>query len=78
MAARVALRRGAGLVIGVDLVPARLERARGGRHPAAAGPLGPARGEGFATHTMGLEEAPRADAMFQAREDGMIKTLLKP
>ncbi|WP_329112701.1 alcohol dehydrogenase catalytic domain-containing protein [Streptomyces sp. NBC_01353] len=34
--------------------------------------------EGFATHTMPLEEAPRAYAMFQAKEDGMIKTLLKP
>ncbi|MFJ6722973.1 MULTISPECIES: zinc-dependent alcohol dehydrogenase [unclassified Streptomyces] len=34
--------------------------------------------EGFATHTMALEEAPRAYAMFQDKEDGMIKTLLKP
>ncbi|MEI5010969.1 alcohol dehydrogenase catalytic domain-containing protein [Streptomyces sp. PmtA] len=34
--------------------------------------------EGFATHTMPLEEAPRAYRMFQAKEDGMIKTLLKP
>ncbi|MFI8824770.1 alcohol dehydrogenase catalytic domain-containing protein [Streptomyces sp. NPDC053431] len=40
-----------------------------------ADPLGV---EGFATHTMPLEEAPRAYAMFQAKEDGMIKTLLKP
>jgi threonine dehydrogenase-like Zn-dependent dehydrogenase len=34
--------------------------------------------EGFATHVMPLEEAPRAYAMFQAKEDGMIKTLLRP
>ncbi|MFC9293697.1 zinc-dependent alcohol dehydrogenase [Streptomyces sp. NPDC057011] len=34
--------------------------------------------EGFATHTMPLEEAPRAYAMFLAKEDGMIKTLLRP
>ncbi|MFE5484425.1 zinc-dependent alcohol dehydrogenase [Streptomyces sp. NPDC056527] len=34
--------------------------------------------EGFATHTMPLEQAPRAYAMFQAKENGMIKTLLKP
>ncbi|MGW0389993.1 zinc-dependent alcohol dehydrogenase [Streptomyces sp. NPDC003042] len=34
--------------------------------------------EGFATHTMPLEEAPRAYAMFQSKEDGMIKTLLRP
>lgn len=34
--------------------------------------------EGFATHVMPLEEAPHAYAMFQAKEDGMIKTLLRP
>ncbi|MFG2640109.1 alcohol dehydrogenase catalytic domain-containing protein [Streptomyces sp. NPDC048370] len=34
--------------------------------------------EGFATHVMPLEEGPRAYAMFQAKEDGMIKTLLRP
>ncbi|MGC5341529.1 alcohol dehydrogenase catalytic domain-containing protein [Streptomyces sp. DT171] len=34
--------------------------------------------DGFATHTMPLEEGPKAYAMFQAKEDGMIKTLLKP
>ncbi|MET9319371.1 zinc-dependent alcohol dehydrogenase [Streptomyces sp. NPDC003038] len=41
----------------------------------ASDPLGV---EGFATHTMPLEDAPKAYAMFQAKEDGMIKTLLKP
>lgn len=30
--------------------------------------------EGFATHTM----APKAYAMFQAKDDGVIRTLLKP
>ncbi|MFJ4776689.1 alcohol dehydrogenase catalytic domain-containing protein [Streptomyces sp. NPDC088762] len=34
--------------------------------------------EGFATHVMPLEDAPRAYRMFQAKDDGMIKTLLKP
>ncbi|MFJ6698112.1 zinc-dependent alcohol dehydrogenase [Streptomyces sp. NPDC091272] len=32
----------------------------------------------FATHSMSLEEGPKAYEMFQAKEDGMIKTLLKP
>ncbi|MFD0068487.1 alcohol dehydrogenase catalytic domain-containing protein [Streptomyces sp. NPDC056690] len=32
----------------------------------------------FKTHAMPLEDAPKAYAMFQAKEDGMIKTLLKP
>ncbi|WP_329312548.1 glutathione-dependent formaldehyde dehydrogenase [Streptomyces sp. NBC_01278] len=34
--------------------------------------------EGFATHTMPLEDAPTAYAMFQAKDDGMIKALLRP
>ncbi|MCX5206220.1 glutathione-dependent formaldehyde dehydrogenase [Streptomyces sp. NBC_00237] len=34
--------------------------------------------EGFATHSMPLEEGPKAYEMFQAKDDGMIKTLLKP
>ncbi|GAA2609134.1 zinc-dependent alcohol dehydrogenase [Streptomyces axinellae] len=32
----------------------------------------------FATHTLSLEEAPDAYGTFQRKEDGMIKTLLKP
>ncbi|WP_336053357.1 zinc-dependent alcohol dehydrogenase [Streptomyces sp. CA2R101] len=32
----------------------------------------------FATHTLPLEEGPRAYAAFQAKEDGMIKTVLTP
>lgn len=32
----------------------------------------------FKTHDMPLEDAPKAYAMFQAKEDGMIKTLLHP
>ncbi|MFD0267264.1 alcohol dehydrogenase catalytic domain-containing protein [Streptomyces sp. NPDC127106] len=40
-----------------------------------ADPLGV---EGFATHTLPLEEAPDAYARFQAKEDGMIKALLVP
>ncbi|TQK42638.1 threonine dehydrogenase-like Zn-dependent dehydrogenase [Streptomyces sp. SLBN-118] len=34
--------------------------------------------EGFATHTMPLEDGPDAYEMFQHKTDGMIKTLLKP
>lgn len=34
--------------------------------------------DGFTTHTKPLAEAPEAYRMFQAKEDGMIKTLLKP
>jgi threonine dehydrogenase-like Zn-dependent dehydrogenase len=34
--------------------------------------------EGFATHHLPLEEAPDAYATFQKKEDGMIKTVLKP
>ena len=40
-----------------------------------ADPLGV---EGFATHTMPLEEGPQAYEMFQAKQDGMVKTLLRP
>ncbi|MEX2984191.1 zinc-dependent alcohol dehydrogenase [Streptomyces sp. C36] len=42
---------------------------------ADADPLGV---EGFATHILPLEEGPRAYQAFQAKEDGMIKTLLTP
>ncbi|MGW0465151.1 zinc-dependent alcohol dehydrogenase [Streptomyces sp. NPDC003027] len=34
--------------------------------------------EGFATHVLPLEEGPSAYATFQAKEDGMVKTLLRP
>ncbi|PKV82876.1 alcohol dehydrogenase catalytic domain-containing protein [Streptomyces sp. TLI_146] len=34
--------------------------------------------DSFKTHAMSLEQAPKAYAMFQAKEDGMVKTLLKP
>ncbi|MFI1105777.1 alcohol dehydrogenase catalytic domain-containing protein [Streptomyces melanogenes] len=34
--------------------------------------------DSFKTHAMPLEQAPKAYAMFQAKEDGMVKTLLKP
>lgn len=34
--------------------------------------------DGFATHHMSLEDAPEAYRMFQNKEDGMIKTLLRP
>ncbi|MBZ4323980.1 zinc-dependent alcohol dehydrogenase [Streptomyces huiliensis] len=40
-----------------------------------ADPLGV---EGFATHTLPLEQGPEAYRTFQAKEDGMVKTLLKP
>ncbi|MFG2373087.1 zinc-dependent alcohol dehydrogenase [Streptomyces sp. NPDC048504] len=34
--------------------------------------------DGFATHHLPLEEAPKAYAAFQAKRDGMVKTLLRP
>ncbi|MBL1089919.1 MULTISPECIES: zinc-dependent alcohol dehydrogenase [Streptomyces] len=34
--------------------------------------------EGFATHKLPLEDGPQAYKTFQAKEDGMIKTLLQP
>jgi threonine dehydrogenase-like Zn-dependent dehydrogenase len=34
--------------------------------------------EGFATHHLPLDAAPEAYATFQAKKDGMIKTLLQP
>ncbi|MGK5545949.1 zinc-dependent alcohol dehydrogenase [Streptomyces sp. URMC 127] len=34
--------------------------------------------EGFATHTLPLEEGPQAYKTFQAKEDGMVKVLLTP
>ncbi|MGE6736554.1 glutathione-dependent formaldehyde dehydrogenase, partial [Streptomyces sp. NPDC059900] len=40
-----------------------------------ADPLGV---DAFATHHMPLEDGPKAYQMFQDKEDGMIKTLLKP
>lgn len=40
-----------------------------------ADPLGV---QGFATHILPLEEGPKAYKAFQAKEDGMIKTLLTP
>jgi S-(hydroxymethyl)glutathione dehydrogenase/alcohol dehydrogenase len=39
-----------------------------------ADPLGV---EGFATHHLPLESAPEAYATFQAKEDGMVKTVLR-
>ena len=34
--------------------------------------------EGFATHRLPLDEAPRAYEMFQKKEDGAVKVLLEP
>ena len=34
--------------------------------------------DGFATHRLPLEDAPHAYAMFQAKDDGMVKTVLRP
>jgi threonine dehydrogenase-like Zn-dependent dehydrogenase len=38
----------------------------------------PLRVEGFATHTLPLDEAPRGYEMFQRKEDGAVKVLLQP
>jgi threonine dehydrogenase-like Zn-dependent dehydrogenase len=40
-----------------------------------ADPLGT---EGFATHRLPLDEAPRAYELFQAKEDGAIEIVLEP
>jgi hypothetical protein len=34
--------------------------------------------DGFKTHALPLEDGPKAYAMFQAKEDGMVKVLLTP
>jgi threonine dehydrogenase-like Zn-dependent dehydrogenase len=34
--------------------------------------------EGFATHTLPLEEAPQGYEMFQKKQDGAVKVLLRP
>jgi threonine dehydrogenase-like Zn-dependent dehydrogenase len=34
--------------------------------------------EGFATHTLPLDDAPRGYEMFQKKEDGAVKVLLRP
>jgi threonine dehydrogenase-like Zn-dependent dehydrogenase len=34
--------------------------------------------EGFATHRLPLDEAPRGYEMFQKKEDGAVKVLLEP
>jgi threonine dehydrogenase-like Zn-dependent dehydrogenase len=34
--------------------------------------------EGFATHTLALDDAPRGYEMFQKKEDGAVKVLLRP
>lgn len=34
--------------------------------------------EGFATHTLPLEQAPEAYEMFQKKQDGAIKVILRP
>jgi threonine dehydrogenase-like Zn-dependent dehydrogenase len=47
---------------------------RNGR-PTAADSLGT---ESFATHRLPLEEAPKAYEIFQRKQDGAIKVLLRP
>jgi threonine dehydrogenase-like Zn-dependent dehydrogenase len=34
--------------------------------------------DSFATHTLGLDEAPRAYEIFQKKQDGAVKIVLKP
>jgi threonine dehydrogenase-like Zn-dependent dehydrogenase len=34
--------------------------------------------EGFATHKLPLEDAPRAYEIFQKKQDGAVKILLQP
>ena len=53
-------------------------QALGRRHHAAADRRGPARRRDFATHQLPLDEAPHAYEMFQKKEDGAVKVVLKP
>jgi hypothetical protein len=69
-------------VIGVDLVPKRVARARS--HGAEALDLrdvsdGDVLGvDDVATHRLALEEAPAAYEMFQKKDDAAIKVLFQP
>jgi threonine dehydrogenase-like Zn-dependent dehydrogenase len=46
--------------------------------PLLSGDGDPLGVDGFATHRLPLEEAPRAYEMFQKKQDGAIKVLLQP
>ena len=46
--------------------------------PLVSGQDDPLGVEGFATHRLPLEEAPRAYEMFQRKQDGMVKVLFSP
>ena len=46
--------------------------------PLLTGDDDPLGTEDFATHRLPLEEAPRAYEMFQKKQDGAIKIVLKP
>ena len=57
---------------------ANVKRWVGDLMPLVAGDADPLGVEGFATHRMALDDAPRAYEMFQRKEDGAIKVLLVP
>ena len=46
--------------------------------PLLTGDEDPLRVEDFATHSLALDEAPRGYEIFQKKQDGAIKVLLKP
>jgi threonine dehydrogenase-like Zn-dependent dehydrogenase len=46
--------------------------------PLLTGVADPLGVEGFATHRLPLEEAPRAYEMFQHKQDGAVKVLFSP
>ena len=46
--------------------------------PLLTGDADPLRVDGFATHHVPLDDAPRAYEIFQKKEDGAFKILLKP
>jgi threonine dehydrogenase-like Zn-dependent dehydrogenase len=85
MSARIALHKGAERVFGIDRVPERLEmESRHGvetidfeQHDDVSGVYG-GMVDPMTTHRVRLAEAPGTYEMFQKKEDGAIKVILKP
>ena len=89
MCARIALHRGAGLVIGVrmDLFDKQIQLRMGQANvkrwidelmPLVQDDSDPLGVHDLATHKVPLDEAPHAYEIFQKKEDGAIKIFLQP
>ncbi|WP_405806435.1 hypothetical protein [Streptomyces sp. NBC_01187] len=65
----------AALTAAIDVVRRGGRVSISGVYGGALDPLGVGH---FTTHTLSLEEGPNAYGTFQCKEDGMVKTLLKP